>query len=289
MSTIVKRLTPNAVRPVLGGLWRRVNHKYQTRKLFGRWASFVPPLHLMHDGPIGYREFKDNGEEFMNHYVEIGKLQPDERMLDVACGIGRKTLPLVTYLDERGSYYGIDIVKSGIDWCQQKYTTRYPNFEFEHIDVYNRHYNPGGSCQASQYTFPFPDESFDFVVLNSVFTHMLPEEVRNYVLEIARVLRRGGRSLITFFLLNAESLALIEAGKSSVNLREEIGPARAVSRSTPELAIGYDVEFVLSLYAEAGLKINEPVYFGSWCGRSEYRSYQDIVLAEKASARTDHA
>ena len=262
-------------------MWRRMKHTYQTRRLFGRRAAFVPPLHLMHDGPIGYQEFKDNGEEFMRYYVEIGGLKPDERMLGVASGIGRKTWPLVAYLSGRGSYDGIDIVKSGVDWCRERYTSEYPNFRFQHIDVYNKHYNPEGSCQASEYEFPFPDEHFDFVVLNSVFTHMLAEEVENYLSEIARVLRPGGRSLITFFLLNAESLELIESGRSTVDLREQFGPARTISRETPELAVGYDINFVISLYEKNGLEVKQPIHFGSWCGRSDYLSYQDLVMAIK--------
>jgi SAM-dependent methyltransferase len=238
----------------------------------------------MHEGPVGYQEFRDNGEEFMRYYVELGGLRPDERMLDVASGIGRKTLPLVAYLSERGSYEGFDIVKSGVDWCSEKYTTRYPNFRFQQIDVYNKLYNPEGSYKASEYRFPFPDEHFDFVVLNSVFTHMLAEEVENYFSEVARVSKPGGRSLITFFLLNAESLEFIESGRSTLDLREQFGPARAISRETPQLAVGYDMNFVTSLYEKNRLRIRQPIHFGSWCGRSDYLSYQDIILAVKPPA-----
>jgi ubiquinone/menaquinone biosynthesis C-methylase UbiE len=281
MSTVIRKLTPRVFRPLLGRMWRGMNHTYQTRRLFGSRAGFVPPLHLMHDGPIGYEEFKDNGEEFMRYYVEIGGLRPDEHMLDVASGIGRKTLPLVAYLNKHGSYQGIDIVKSGVEWCREKYTAQYPNFRFQQIDVYNKHYNPEGCFKASEYRFPFPDEHFDFVVLNSVFTHMLTEEVENYLSEIARVLKPGGRSLITFFLLNAESLDLIESGRSTVDLQAQLGPARTVSRETPELAVGYDMAFVSSLYEQNGLEVSQPIHFGSWCGRSDYLSYQDIVLSVK--------
>ena len=113
---------------------------------------------------------------------------------------------------------------------------------------------------------------------------MLAKEVENYLSEVARVLKPGGRSLITFFLLNAESLGLIESGLSTVDLREQFGPARAVSRETPELAVGYDIDFVTSIYEKNGLTISQPIRFGSWCGRSDYLSYQDIVVAAKPQA-----
>lgn len=279
MRELARKLVPRSFRPTLLRAWERLNHRYQTQRLFGREAKFVPPVRLMHDGPRTYKDFKENGAEFFRHYVEMCGLKPDEDMLDLGCGIGRKTLPLTRYLSDRGSYVGMDIVKSGVDWCTEKYTSKHPNFKFHLINVYNNLYNPGGKYAAAEYRFPFPDEQFDFVVLNSVFTHMLPEEVTNYLGEIARVLRPGGRCLISFLLLNAESSRLIEEGKSTIDLRHEFGPARAMSREKPELAIGYDENYIIRLYEESGLEIRQPIAYGSWCGREHYHSYQDQIVA----------
>ena len=82
-------------------------------------------------------------------------------MLDVGSGIGRKTILLTDYLNHEGSYEGLDIVKTGIDWCTERITCKYPRFKFQLIDVLNQHYNPTGRYKASEYRFPFPDESFD--------------------------------------------------------------------------------------------------------------------------------
>jgi SAM-dependent methyltransferase len=142
------------------------------------------------DGPISYREFIENGKEFLRYYVELARFRPDETMLDVGSGIGRKTLPLVTFLNKVGGYIGLDTVKSGVDWCREHYK-KYPNFEFRQIDVRNEYYNPNGTYPASEYKFPFPSAPFDFVALNSVFTHLMAQEVANYVSEIARVLKKG--------------------------------------------------------------------------------------------------
>jgi SAM-dependent methyltransferase len=248
---------------------------------FGRHADLVPPIELMHDGPQSYKDFKQNGDEFFRHYVKLCGLKPDERVLDVGSGIGRKTLPLVKYLKAGGTYDGLELVKSGVDWCTRKYTSRYPNFRFHLIDVYNELYNPQGKYQAAEYRFPFAAEQFDFVVLNSVFTHMIAGEVENYLGEIARVLRTGGRCLISFFLLNEESLRLIDAGRSTIELRHQLGPARALSREKPELAIGFDEDYVAQLYPRFGLEIRQPIYYGSWCGRVEFLSYQDQIVAFK--------
>lgn len=250
--------------------------------LFGRRASLVPPTRLMHDGAQDLLIFKKNGEEFLRYYLELCDLKPNERILDVGCGIGRKTVPLTKYLDGNGRYEGFDIVKEGIDWCRERISKKYTNFYFQHIDVFNKYYNPEGKYKASEYQFPFENESFDFVVLGSVFTHMLPEDMEHYFSEIARVLKKGSRCLITFFLLNRESLELVNAKKSTLDFSHDLGKYRTVNANTPEQTVGYDESFILNIYNKYGLKIRGPIHYGSWCGRREFLSYQDIVIAIKA-------
>ena len=140
----------------------------------------------MHEGPRSYEVFKQNSEEFFRLYVDLCGLKPDEQILDVGCGIGRKTIRLTQYLGDGGAYEGIDIVKSGIDWCSERISRRYPRFRFQQIDVYNGYYNPGGRHKAAEYRFPYPDGSFDLVVLGSVFTHMLTDDTAHYLSEMAR-------------------------------------------------------------------------------------------------------
>jgi SAM-dependent methyltransferase len=259
------------------------------QELFGKYAPLVPPLELMHDGPVGYQEFKDNGEEFFRYYTTLCSLKPDEKMLDVGCGVGRKTFPLTDYLRAPGGYEGLDIVKTGIDWCRERITRRNACFRFQWIDVFNQHYNPTGRQKARDYKFPFPDESFDFVVLASVFTHMLPEDAANYLSETARVLRRGGRCLISFFLLNELSRRLLVSGKSSAQFTAGFVPCWTVRGSAPESVVGFDEDFVLSLYERYHLEIKPPILYGSWCGRDDFLSYQDLIIAFKPASRAREA
>jgi SAM-dependent methyltransferase len=263
----------------------QVKHRYFARRLFGRYASLIPPPELMHDGPIGYQEFKDSGEEFFRYYIGFCGLKRHERMLDVGSGIGRKTFLLTSYLGEEGSYEGLDIVKTGVDWCTERITSKYPRFKFQLIDVYNQHYNPTGIYKASEHRFPFPGESFDFVVLGSVFTHMLPEDMENYLSEVARVLKKGGRCLISFFLLNERSCDLIREGKSSIDFSFCLGLCRVADITCPEATTGYEEDFIISLYKKYDLEIRPPIQYGSWCGREQFLSYQDLVLAFKPGSQ----
>lgn len=286
MKTLIRALVPKPLRPVLRRPYDYVRHKLYITKLFGSYASMIPPLELMHDGPVGFEEFKTNGEEFFRYYTELCDFKPHEKMLDVGSGMGRKTFLLTDYLNHDGSYDGLDIVKIGIDWCTERITQKCPRFKFQLIDVCNRHYNPTGRYKASEYKFPFADESFDFVVLCSVFTHMLAEDVEHYLCEVARVLKTGGRCLISFFLLNEISLTLMRGNRSAINLNINLGSCYLADASDPEAVTGYEEDFVRAVYDKYDLKIKEPIHYGAWCGRETFLSYQDLILAFKAPGDT---
>lgn len=191
------------------------------------------------------------------------------------------TLPLLEFLSDDGSYEGFDIVPAGIDWCQSKITADMPNFKFQLADIYNKTYNSQGTQKADEFVFPYETDSFDFIFLTSVFTHMFPADMENYLSEISRVLRSGGRCLITYFLLNSESLKLFESGASTLDFKYKFDDFRTIDEKTPEAAIAFDEEFIRNLFDKYHLEINEPIHYGSWCGRPNYLSYQDIIIAVK--------
>ena len=284
----VKRDLPAPVKRVIkftlpGPLIRWLQNYLEERKrvrLFGRMAPLVPAERDMFEGPSGLDNFKAHGEEFLEIYKSVCGLRPDEIMLDVGSGIGRKTLPLTGYFGPAARYEAIELVPAGVKWCSERYTPRFPNFRFQLIDVYNKHYNPTGRYKPSEFRFPFDDDTFTFVMLGSVFTHMLPNDLSHYLAEIHRVMARGGRCLITYFLLNDESRLLVAAGRSTQDLRFGTGVYRTVSEERPEDAIGYDEPWLMEQYHRIGLTVKN-VYYGSWCDRVKHMSYQDLVVATK--------
>jgi SAM-dependent methyltransferase len=246
--------------------------------LRGRRDPLVPPRRMIF---VGNGDFKKIGDEFLRYFIELGGLKSGDSVLDVGCGIGRMAVPLTQYLNASGKYEGFDIVAHGIDWCTKNITVRHPNFHFQIADVYNKGYNPKGRFNAAQYKFPFANASFDFVFLTSVFTHMLPQEMENYFAEIARILRGGGRCLITFFLLNAESLRHINDKQSTLDFKFELAGCRTTDPIKPENAVAFEENYIRAVYEKYGLRIAEPVHYGSWCGRKNFLSYQDMIVASK--------
>jgi SAM-dependent methyltransferase len=239
--------------------------------------NLVPPEKEIFPGKAS--DFEKVGQEFLRYFKELGELRSDAHVLDMGCGIGRMAIPLTQYLDHNGTYEGLDVVSRGIEWCREHITPRYPNFRFRLADVYNKRYNPKGRHRAQDYEFPYEDRAFNFVCLISVFIHMLPQDVDNYLSEVARVLKLGGRCLITYFLLNEESLKLLEKGQGVYNFEPNSGIYRVSDPQEPERAVAYDEKHILQLYEKHGLSpIASPAY-GSWCGRKSFLSYQDVIVA----------
>ena len=146
--------------------------------------------------------------------------------------------------------------------------------------MFNASYNPQGKTRTSQYSFPYSNDSFDFVFLTSVFTHMFPDDLEHYLSEIARVTKKGGRCLITFFLLNAESLDLMNQ-KELQDFTYVADRYRTIDLANPERAIAFDETLVRTLFSRYGFDMHT-VRYGSWCGRRTFLSYQDIAVATKS-------
>jgi len=249
------------------------------RNLFQKDRIPLPPQELQ--GSVGGSGFEAVGVKFLGYFRKYGALKPHEKILDVGCGCGRIAIPLTSYLSGDGCYAGFDINRRSIEWCNKQITPRYPSFHFKQVDLYNQAYNPKGTILSKDFIFPYRDSSFDFVNLSSVFTHLLPEDMEHYLAEIHRVLKPGGRCLITFFLLNDQSLSLMKAKKLELDFQYEFGVYRTIDQTTHEKAVAYNEEHVKRAFLQNGFELKLPVLYGSWCSRKDPVSYQDMIVAYK--------
>jgi SAM-dependent methyltransferase len=106
------------------------------------------------------------------------KMSRVTRVLDwgVGCGrIARHFLRLHPHIE----FHGIDIDTDNIKWCAS------------HL--------PGGHFAVGPLfpPLPFPDDYFDLIIANSVFTHLTEQAQNRWLPELARILRPGGVGLAT--------------------------------------------------------------------------------------------
>lgn len=237
----------------------------------------IPPRGMIF---IGSGDFEKQGLHLLDLVIRHTRLTPDSKILDVGCGIGRLAVPLTNYLSAEGRYEGFDIVKKGIDWCNRKITARFSNFHFLWIDLKNDLYNLSTETEAHNFTFPYADDSFDCIVLTSVFTHMMPKDVDNYLKQISRVMKPGGHCLATFFLLNPEIKRQMEENKIEFKFPHSVDGYSLMDKKVKEANVAFDDTYLRSLLEKNGLYAHA-IHQGRWSNGTSPLDFQDIVIIKK--------
>lgn len=227
---------------------------------------------------FGGGKFQREGSYIAELLARYANLGASSRVLEIGCGCGRTAIPLARTLTV-GSFHGVDIDQVSIQACQRNSELQAKLFKFEWMDVFNREYNDGGSQPASSFRFPMTDDAYDIVFLVSVFTHMLPNDVANYIGEIARMLRPGGRCFFTTFLM--------DHGRSwqTMSFPYDFWEAMVYKHEFPEIAVGYRSDFFIEHFARHGMGLSGAPRAGTWRGSDRvfpHTSFpQDILVFSK--------
>ena len=150
---------------------------------------------------------------------------------------------------------------------------------------------------AGEYRFPFPDASFDFVFTVSLFTHLLPAATWQFLTETGRVLRAGGRGLLSAWILDhqipGQGVQFIPYPSDERLEREGLVPQGHKAPRAPAPYVGFSdpasptagVAYSLAFFEEAlgcaGLRIGR-VIPGRWSEQPrEWITLLDLVTFEK--------
>lgn len=243
----------------------------------GRRPPLTPPRALV-DAVGGY-DFHVVGQHLSGIATTLGALKPHERLLDIGCGVGRLAVPLTRHFTT-GEYTGFDISRRAIRWCQKSVARSHPNFWFVHADISNSHYNPHGALRPESFRFPCADQSVDIAFAASVFTHLAPTSADRYLAETARVLKPGGRAVLSFFLFDPQLMPRL--GGFYPRFAHFPQPYYAVADPRdPEAAVAYDEAAVAEALRAKGLEIVR-IARGHWARHPDPLSYQDFLLAERS-------
>jgi SAM-dependent methyltransferase len=149
--------------------------------------------------------FRGQGRELRRRAATLARLRPGEQALDVGCGTGTLALEVARRVGRAGGVAGIDPSPEQIARARAKAARRHLPIAFE----------VGAIEQLA-----FPDQTFD-VVLSTLMMHHLPAPLkRQGLVEIARVLKPGGRLVIADFTRKqdrAGQAARFHAGGSSLH------------------------------------------------------------------------
>jgi predicted SAM-dependent methyltransferase len=181
-------------------------------------------------------------------------------------------------------------MKYDVNFCSDHF--KQENYKFIHFDVVNPSYAALQSKELKPW--PIEDNSKDMVTALSVWTHLCEKDAIFYFDEIHRVLKTGGRAIITFFYLDEkykESLPKRseERGRfHNSNQTDWVFDSSAYGSEnwyapnwvkTPEDAIGITPQGLEILLNSSGLRLVES-YPGNW---KEIPGvyFQDVLVFEK--------
>jgi SAM-dependent methyltransferase len=176
----VRHLLPTALKRVLGRCRRWFGPGFDYRTAYRRTDLDRDYWTIV--GPASKEEFESLGHGKLQALIELG-MGPNARVLDVGCGTGQLTEALVGYLSPEGLYFGTDLAREAVTFCQKRY--RRPNFVF---------------LQNEMTRIPLEGVRFDFIYLGSVFTHMYPAEIQAMLTDLKPLLDDNGLILADVFV-----------------------------------------------------------------------------------------
>lgn len=228
------------------------------------------------------RPYSDDDDFFMSSGLLLArnlaravKITPDTSVVDVGCGLARLAIGLI--LDGREpNYLGIDSHDRYIWWCKTNIQRKYPKFRFQHLDVENERYNPGGTRITPMFRLPVIDGAADVVHFWGVLTNMHPDHLSIYVSEVSRMLRPGGSAFVS---------AWVEEGVPTASINPEgyvsypcVGPLHVVR---------YEHNYLRSVFASHSLAVKSFAHHTIVEKQSEFHLEKQFYGLRKSQAFQD--
>ncbi len=179
---ITEMMIRTILRPLIPIIEIDAIFKHLPRPLLHKVNSFLNPH--WYKGVVGGK-WDEQGERQFNHMCAQG-LGLSSYLLDIGCGSLRAGLWFISYLDE-GHYYGIDIseelLNAGRNIELPKHNLQYKNPTLVCMDDFN---------------FESLGQTFDYVLAQSVFTHLPERQIARCITNVEKVLRPNGKFFATF-------------------------------------------------------------------------------------------
>lgn len=251
------------------------------RRCYSLGEQSLPPLSFVNIiGSDTYGHFKSAMCGTFSELMRRFKLTPASSILDIGSGCGRMAFPFSMLLTE-GKYYGVDVWKEGVTWCNDHFAGMSPNIRFLSVESNNNYYFDAfkEGVQNDYSLSSISDASIDFAFAISCFSHLVERDCRDYVREIYRVLKPAGCAYITGFVIDRYFLDFVS----------RTGKHRAVKENAPgcfyayqgqDFFCGFTPRKWREMLGDMGLTIVSSDV-GSWAEKPGALNYQDSFVVTK--------
>ncbi len=186
------------------------------------------------------------------YYLSNGYVRLDSTIVDIGSGSGRSAAGLrdCEYhgVGFTGHYFGFDVDKDMVAWCSKNFPA--DRFTFKAVESRNKVYSPDAKEEMPSLDIGEQIGNADLVFSQSLFTHLLEQDLKHYIAESFRVLKPGGVMAMTFFCLEDLKDQGLIGGRWT--FRHRMGAAYVENEDFPEAAVAYERDWILSACKEAG-------------------------------------
>ena len=206
-------------------------------------------------------------------------------IVDVGCGTGIGAIAARSVIGDVGSYLGLDVRAEDVEFCIDHYP--YPNMVFKELKQRNDMYRPDGEPLVP---WPVGNSCADLVTAVSVWTHLSEADARFALAEAARVLRMGGRLLMTAFVKDESGER--SGGSAAQSRYHATAPTRwnfdrplgggwytTDWADPPEAAIAISHKSLENALSSCGLELERTVP-GTW-SETPGLFFQDLLVAKR--------
>jgi len=172
-------------------------------------------------------------------FLKKNGLKQNHKFLDIACGSFRLGRLAIDYLDY-GNYFGIDADKEVLEDGKK--------FEISNLMVEKR----PNILHNKEFQFYKFNTKFDFMIAQSLWTHLNLNIILKCIVNIKNVLAKNGKCYVTFF----ENENILNVSKI-----EQINPTNKLFTNLDSDPYHYTFQTLKNLINEVGLNVE---YIGDW-------------------------
>tara|TARA_B100001250_G_scaffold396288_1_gene402123 strand:+ start:99 stop:842 length:744 start_codon:yes stop_codon:yes gene_type:complete len=226
-----------------------------------KYKNLYLPYGRSNEALLNDKDYIDSAIQQVQSLEKYYEINSETKILDFGCGQGRFANGLLSTNKNFKTYLGIDTDLISIKWCNKWIKNNRENLHFLYLEAHNERYNPKAGERLS---FPIELKSFNIAFLNSVFSHMLVEDIKFYLDELYKVLANNGLLYCTAFIDN--DVMEVEENPKDYLGKKTHGPLHRVR---------YEKTFFLKLLENAGFTLENYIYQGI------NRTKQSEIIARK--------